>query len=132
MNQIASTSTFAALSLAICLAVAPTEAFAGPVSPLYVTAGDQGNNWILQGNTASLFTQAHSTNGGEYAVAVSGTVKTLGNGNTGEHGLGSQYTLAGASTGVDYTYPASLSSTAFFDGTSDGRFNYAVDFFLVA
>jgi hypothetical protein len=128
MNRIASIPGLAALSLAIAFAIAPTVAVAGPLSPYYVTAGDQGHNYILQGNTATLFNQANAANGGEYAIAVTDTVRTLGNGNAGQHGLGSQYTLAGVYTGVNYTYPASLSATAFYDGTSDGRSNYSVDF----
>lgn len=126
MTRIASTPVLKALALTIALAIAPTLAVAGPLSPYYVTAGDQGNNWILQGNTATLFTQAQPSNGGEYAIAVTDTVKTLGNGNANDQQSGSQYTLGGTYTGVSYTYP--VPGASFYDGASDGRSNYSVDF----
>jgi hypothetical protein len=104
------------------------SALAGPTSALYLTAGDEGTNWIIQGTTATSFAQAHTSVGGEYAIAVSGTVRTLGNGNCNGTacGLGSQYSLAGVATGTSYTYPALTAS--FYDGTTDGTHNYAVDF----
>jgi len=100
---------------------------AGPVSNYYVTAGDQGTNWILQGTSATSFAQAHPGNFGEYGIAVSGgSVRTLGNAND-QVNFGAQYTLGGTYTGVDYSYP--LSGAAFYDGTTDGVHNYSVDFF---
>lgn len=104
-----------------------SSAWAGPVSNYYLTAGDQGTNWItVQGNDVS-FAQQQPTNLGEYAIAVTTTVNTLANGNCGGIGcgLGSQYTLAGVYTGVNYTYPT-LGS--FYDGASDGSNFYTIDF----
>ena len=105
------------------------SAVAGPVSQYYLTAGDQGRNWVVQGTTVvNNWAQQHPGNLGEYAIAVTGTVKTLGNGNCGGSGcgLGSQYTLGGTYTGVDYSYPPI--SASFYDGASDGVHNYSVNF----
>lgn len=106
---------------------------AGPISLLYLTAGDQGTNWMIQGTSATSFDQQHPQDGGEYAIAVSGDVRTLGNGNQGFGGgsshPGAQYTLAGVYTGVDYAYPA-VGGLAFYDGTTDGTYNYSVDYAL--
>ncbi len=63
-------------------------------------------------------------NSNEYAIAVSGDVRTLFNGNTGG-GLGSQYTLGGSYTGTNYAYPGGF---RFYDGATNGTSNYAVDF----
>lgn len=100
-------------------------ALAGPVSPWYLTAGDQGTNWIIQGASATSYAQNQPGNLGEYAIAVGSTVRTLGNGNNGL-GLGSEYTLAGVYTGNNYAYPNT--SLRFYDGTRDATHNYSVDF----
>ncbi|MBX9583940.1 MAG: PEP-CTERM sorting domain-containing protein [Gemmataceae bacterium] len=107
-------------------AVVGGAAQAGPIGPYYVTAGDQGTNWTLQGTSATSFAQAHPGNLGEYGIAVSGDVRTIGNGND-QVNLGAQYTLAGVDTGTDYPYP--LTGVLFYDGTTDGRYNYSVDYF---
>src|SRR2546430_10837732 len=107
------------------VALSGHHAEAGPISTWYLTAGDQGTNWMIQGASASSFPQHHPENQGEYAVAVSGDVRTLGNGNTGS-GLGSQYTLAGVYTGTDYAYPNT--ALRFYDGATDGTYNYSVDY----
>lgn len=111
---------------------------AGPVSPYYLTAGDQGTNWIVQGTAVvGSFPQHHSEDGGEYAIAVTDTVQTLGTGNVAlgrmpphpgsEYTVSDPYTVAGTYTGTDFPYPNP--SNAFYDGTTDGRFNYSVDFY---
>ena len=66
--------------------------------------------------------------GGEYAIAVAGSVKTLHNGNCGGGGcgLGADYSLAFGYSGTDYTYPPVQAS--FYDGASDGTNNYSVDY----
>src|SRR5437868_6055955 len=48
----------------------------GPVSPLYLTAGDNGMNWIVQGTAVVGSWPAHHTD--EYPVAVLNTVRTIG------------------------------------------------------
>jgi hypothetical protein len=105
---------------------------AGPVSPYYLTAGDQGTNWVVQGSAVvNSFTQHHPEDTGEYAIAVTDTIRTLGTGNVALGRIpphpGSEYTLAGTYTGIDFPYPNP--SNAFFDGATDGRFNYSVDYY---
>ena len=105
-------------------------ASAGPVGPYYLTAGDQGNNWEVQGTgVVTSGGQAHTANLGEYAIALTGgTVRTLGNGNCGgvNCGLGAQYNANLTFTGINYTYPPVTGS--FYDSTSSGVNNYLVDF----
>src|SRR2546426_7492396 len=114
-----------AVATVACTFLAAASIAQGPISAYYLTAGDQGNNWIAQGTSASSFPQAHPGNLGEYGIAVDSTVRTLGNGNDGIN-LGAQYTLAGVYTGTDYPYPDP--SLRFYDGTTDGTLNYSVDF----
>jgi len=113
-----------------CLSLLVAGASAGPVSQYYLTAGDEGTNWVVQGSgVVNTWSQQHPGGGGEYAIAVTGTVKTLGNGNCGGGagcGLGSQYTLGGTYTGTNYPYPPV--NGAFYDSASDGVNNYLVDF----
>jgi PEP-CTERM motif len=108
----------------LCSLCFTTQASAGPISTWYLTAGDQGNNWIVQGTTSTSFTQQ----GDEYAIAVGNTVKTLDNGNCGGSGcgLGAEYSLAGVYTGTNYSYPGIQAS--FYDGASDGINIYSVDY----
>ena len=60
----------------------------GPTGTYYLTAGDQGTNWMIQGTTATSFAQNQTTNGGEYGIAVTSTVQTMGNGNLWAEGHG--------------------------------------------
>ena len=105
-------------------------ASAGPIGPYYLTAGDQGNNWEVQGSlVVTTGRQAHTANLGEYAIALTGgTVRTLGNGNCGGSscGLGAQYAANLTYNNINYTYPPVTGS--FYDSTSDGVNNYLVDF----
>ena len=96
-------------------------------SPYYLSAGDQNNMSVVQGGTViNQWTQANNLCClGEYALAVSGDIRTLANGNQST-GLGSQYTLGGVYTGTTYAYP--VSGAAFYDGTTDGTHNYSVDY----
>ncbi len=111
-----------------------TQAYASPISPYYVTAGNQGLNWILRGSSAVSFNQRHwfVDQGhvfGEHAIAVDGTVRTLGT-NFVADGLppsqGAEYTLAGVYTGVDFDYPIDAAALSFLDATTDGDHIYAV------
>jgi hypothetical protein len=63
---------------------------------------------------------------GEYPIVVSDTVRTLGTYYTGLTTNGSQYTLSGIFTGVNYQHP--VPNAAFWDGAFDGTFNYSVEF----
>lgn len=110
---------FFALSLSL------TALFAAPISTYYLTAGDNGANIIIQGGVATVYAQQYPGNGGEYAIAVDSTVRTLSNGNSGA-GTGAQYDLGFSFTGTSYTYPTP--SYAFYDGTTDGAYNYSVDY----
>jgi hypothetical protein len=92
----------------------------GPVSPLYLTAGDQGMIWVVQGNAVINSWAAHHS--AEYPIALLNTVRTLGSGG----GAGSDYTLSGTYTGTDYPYP--VVGAQFYDGATDGSSNYSVDF----
>ncbi|HEY8832361.1 MAG TPA: hypothetical protein VIM21_07610, partial [Gemmatimonadaceae bacterium] len=67
----------------------------------YLSAGDQRNMTVEQGGAViNQWTQANNACClGEYALAVSGDIRTLANGNNSS-GLGSQYTLGGTYTGT--------------------------------
>lgn len=111
------------LMTAVTIGTAMGAAYAqGPTSNYFLTAGDDGNGWIAQGTNATSFGLQNN----EFAVAVNSTVRTLANGNTPSSTvLGSEYTLGGVFTGTTYAYPANAS---FYDGTTDGTFNYSVDY----
>src|SRR5438270_407084 len=85
--------------VAILLAATRADA-AGPVSKLYLTAGDQQMIWVVQGTS----------------VVNSWT----------EH-FQHEYTLAGAFTGNTYPYPLGP-GTNLYDGTTDTTSNYGVDY----
>ena len=91
----------------------------GPVSKLYLTAGEQGHNFIIQGSTV---TQSNVAVGKESAIAVSGDVRTLIPSSAGNTG-GANYDLNFTDTGGRYT-----STFNFFDGTTDGTHNYSVNY----
>ncbi len=100
----------------------------GPLSPYYLTAGEEHKNWVVQ--VTSLVTswaQKHVKSVGESPLAVTNFVKTLGTFYTNQTTLGSRYTLTGTYVGPDYPYP-SIAGAAFWDGASDGVNNYSVDF----
>lgn len=117
------------------LAAAPALAAAqGPAGTYYLTNGDQGLNWRVQGLTAVSSAQANLNGGGggngEYAIAVSSDIRTLGNGNSGSDSvprLGSLYNLNFVYQGVDYPYPT-LGTRSFYDGTTDGSSIYSLDY----
>jgi hypothetical protein len=100
--------------------IAPNIALAtGPVSALYLTAGDQSMNWVVQGaSVTNSWTQHNST---EYAIAILNTVRTL----AGADGPGSEYTLSGTYTGTNFAYPF---AGPVYDGTTNGILNYTVDY----
>lgn len=120
---------------ALFVLMATTAAIAGPgpLDALYLTAGDQSTNLIVQGTSATTFAQAGNLNGSgdEYAIAVGSTVRTLSNGNQGTgsnpgpYGVGAEYTLGGTFTGNTYVYP---NVGYFYDGTRDASHNYSADF----
>jgi hypothetical protein len=90
----------------------------GPVSALYLTAGDNSTNWVVQGaSVTNSWTQHNNT---EYAIAILNTVRTLG-----VVGPGSEYTLGGTYTGTNFAYPF---AGPVYDGTTNGILNYTVDY----
>ena len=104
-----------------CL-LAPIASQAGPASELYLTAGQENTILVVQGNNVVRSWGVVHNN--EYAIAVMGTVQTT----IGASGFaGSEYTLAGAYTGVSSTFP-NLPGTSIYDGASDGTYLYAWDF----
>src|ERR1051326_9422068 len=86
---------------------------AGPVSKLYLTAGDQQMIWVVQGT--SVVNSWTAQNQHEYPLEVSNTVRTLGR-FSGEPG--SEYTLAGAFTGTSYPFPFGT-GPELLDGATD-------------
>ena len=104
----------------------------GPTGTYYLAGADAttavGGNWRIQGATATASAPAHPAQRyGESAIAVSGDVRTLG-AFTGASGrLGAQYSLGFVATGVAYGGAGAVTDRhAFFDGTTDGAFNYSV------
>jgi hypothetical protein len=100
----------------------PVYSVAGPINELYLTTGSQvfviqGNNIVRSWNTVNPFQ--------EIPLAVEQTVRTLG---FMPGGQGAEYSLGGTPTGPIYTNTVPLSFVQLTDGTTDGKFNYAVDF----
>jgi hypothetical protein len=95
----------------------------GPMSKLFLTAGENNMNWVVQGSSVVNSWTQH--NGGEYPLAVFNTVRTLG---LGSGFNGSEYTLNGAFTGVTYPYPPIGITSDVYDGTTDTTSNYSVDY----
>jgi hypothetical protein len=93
------------------------SALAGPIGTLYLTAGDQGTWFMLQGNTLTQMPLVHDR---EYALAVQSTVRTL-NAYQGE--LGNEYDLSGTPLATTYLNTA---GAQMIDGTTDGTYNYSV------
>lgn len=95
---------------------APISAFYG-VGPSHIDVirnGKISNTWTTQ-------------NYGEYLVAVSdNSVRTASPISGMANGKGSEYTLEGIPTGKIFN---NVTSGLFVDGTTDGRFNYSVDYF---
>jgi hypothetical protein len=107
------------LAAFILLIACGKQAGAGPLDPLYLTDGDSGQLFIVNGNShttinTSLYGQE------QYAIAVQNTVR-LDSAYSG--GQGAEYTLGGAFTGTNYTnnYGSEL-----LDGTTNGLHNFTV------
>jgi hypothetical protein len=113
----------------VCL-LAAASAWASTTAPngkLYLASSTQfgGSTHIvvIQGNSITQFPQAYNP-GHELPIAVYGDIRTTGN--RPSDNKGGQYTLAGTSTGVTYTLPSGMNAAA--DSTSDGTYNYLVDY----
>ncbi|MDQ2986449.1 MAG: PEP-CTERM sorting domain-containing protein [Armatimonadota bacterium] len=110
------------MSSAAFAAFATANAGAGITSELYLTAGDQGNVWVVQGTGVNR-SWVMATGNREYPIAVADEVRTLGG---ADPDVGAEYTLAGVDTGTRYNFPAGISSA--WDGTTDLVNNYLLDF----
>jgi hypothetical protein len=116
-------SLIAVVTIFSALSFAGTANATGPVSKLYLTAGDQNTVWVVQGPSVVNSWTQHNAPGEEYPLAVSNTVRTLGF----ESGFaGSEYTLSGSFTGNTYPFPFT-GSEELLDGTTDTTSNYSVD-----
>jgi len=110
--------------VAVVVLGAATALVAGPISEYYVTAlDDAGNNYVhvLQGS--AVVRSWNTPQAPEPPIAVMDTVRTTG-GQAGD--IGHEYTLAGVPTGA--VYPCIPPIDALFDGTTDGQYNYALDY----
>ena len=89
--------------------------------PLYATdGGGPDARYTIQGGAVM---NTFGPNGGcDYAIAVTTTVKTLGCQNQ----TGGEYTLGG--TFIGPTATNTTGGTIFYDGTSDGTYNYTVNY----
>ena len=106
--------------VAVAVLVTSMSLNAGPVRTLYGTSpGGDRTLYIINGSSATSVNLAHD----ESAIAVDTTVRTLAAPGVG--GQGQEFTLAGTSTGVVYNTPGNF---LFYDGTTDGIHNYAVDY----
>jgi hypothetical protein len=116
---------------------AASAAHAAPTSTLYITdesltpvSYNEFSNTLItiQGGTGAM--SLTPMQGRDAAIAVTTTIKTLVI-NTfvtpAVVGPGYQYTLNGTFTGTTYPVPSAVANAAFWDGTSDGTNNYAVD-----
>ncbi|OHE85949.1 MAG: hypothetical protein A3G75_04995 [Verrucomicrobia bacterium RIFCSPLOWO2_12_FULL_64_8] len=112
-----------ACGLGLSLA-ASIRAQVGPFDPYVLTAGDQGNIHIVQGNAVTASFAAGTT--AEYPIAVFDTV--IRTTQSSASGTGREYTLGGVPTGAVFTLPSGIGSV--FDGTTDGNFNYVVSYTL--
>jgi len=92
-----------------------------PVSAYYITSPGLNTNYHLQGSSIiNSWTQELPMN--ESGIAISGgTIRTISyiSGETG-----GEYDLAGNYTGNNYAAPQDF----FYDGTSDGTYNYTVSY----
>jgi hypothetical protein len=108
-----------ASSMQLVIACPISGATIGPVSKLYLSDGVT-SGYTIQGADVSQFSLNRS---GEYAIAVGNTIRTVGLSN---NGLGSEYTLTGSPTGLEFTN--TIPGTQLFDGTRDATHNYTIDF----
>lgn len=109
------------MTLVLIPLLTAAASLAGPVSPLYLTAGQENTLFVVQDTNVI---RSWSIPNNEYAIAVMGKVQTT----IGASGfIGSEYTLDGDFTGVSSTFP-NLPGTSVYDGASDGIHIYAWDY----
>lgn len=94
-------------------------------SILYLANGDLPNRGIyaIDGNNITRW----DNDAGVFAIAVQDTVNTMIiNDYSYPNGRGKQYTLDGDFTGVTYSHPGFFEYGSFFDGATDGEYNYTI------
>jgi len=122
-------------AVAVALAALPGPAaagpFTGPTSPYYLDNFDQNTIYVVQGTTViNQFPFAYGFRSSEGTLAVTNVVSTKGS-MSYEPGTAGQYTLGGTPTGVSWLSGITLAnrtSSVTYDGTSDGRYNYTVEY----
>ncbi len=111
--------------MSVILLIDTGSARSGPVSPLYLTAGDERHIHVVQGRHV-LRTWTMQPDDRQFPIAVTGTVRTLGAANDE---TGAEYTLTGTPTGPTYSFQFPTGGDFFLDGATDGVLhNYAWDF----
>ena len=94
-----------------------TAATTGPKSKLYIIA-PYDKLYVLQGNTLEQSWRAI----GKGPIVVEDTVRLMG---VSRWDSGAEYTLNGTHTGTNYAFPTPLYNDRFYDGTTDGQYNYS-------
>lgn len=108
------------LATVLSLPIHADQSSGGPLSEYFLSAGFHGKLFGVQG--LNLVLDVAAGPGNEYPIAVMGTVRTMGH-EFGE--AGREYTLAGIPSGA--SYPNTVANSQFYDGTTDGIYNYAWD-----
>jgi hypothetical protein len=117
--------------------IALAAPFTGPTSALYLDNYGTHSIYVVQGATViNSFAYAYGALAGgngnyqEGMIAVTDTVRTNAfPQDNGPGGIGGQYSLNGVATGVQYAEPtAPTSPDVAYDGTSDGTYNYYLQF----
>jgi hypothetical protein len=115
---------FLAASASAAVLAAASAALAGPVTPYWLTAGDQSRIYVVQGNSLVQTIVTGSVPDHEYPIAIDDTVRTFAGG--GGNNFGREYALDGTPTGATYTNSNTLSSG--WDGATDGAgHNYSLE-----
>jgi len=118
-------TVFSLAVLGVAFAVGPVPTYADITSEYYFTniGGDLHQNVVVAQGTSVIRAWPFSQLNHEWAIAVNDTVRTMG---YGSGILGAEYRLGGTPTGATYSH--NLPEREFFDGTTDGQFNYAWDY----
>lgn len=100
---------------------------AGPISPYYITSGQQGLTSVVQFDAlVNAWIQQIPNFPGQYPISVLDTVRIMGSVMDSYSSTGSEYTRGGVWTGRNF--PLALPRASFWDGATDGTYNYSVDF----
>jgi hypothetical protein len=121
-----------AILAALFSAVATAQLTTGPTSPYYLSNWNSQTIYVVQGNAViDTFPWAGNGNYSDGMIAVSSFVEARAFGDTHPPGSGAEYTLAGVPTGFynPYVLPAGITSELAYDGASDGKHNYYVQYY---